>query len=94
MDDSRSVIATFSNIEACATEFVSKPIGTIDLRARAKNLLALRQSQVASESRAATLERAVAAATAEIGAREEEIIRLASGRASECGGGRITSVAL
>lgn len=61
-------------IEAGATEFVSKPVDAVELRARVVNLLSLRQAQMQLQSRTADLEAAVAAATAEISAREEEII--------------------
>ncbi|PWE53028.1 two-component system response regulator [Metarhizobium album] len=61
-------------ISAGATEFVAKPVDPIELRARAINLLALRRAQMQLESRASDLEAAVKAATAEIAAREEEII--------------------
>ena len=61
-------------IAAGATEFIAKPIDTIELRARVINLLVLRQAQIKLKSRAENLEAAVASATAEISAREEEII--------------------
>lgn len=61
-------------IEAGATEFISKPVDAVELRARVKNLLALRDAQIELHFRATTLEAAVSEATREIAAREEEII--------------------
>lgn len=61
-------------IEAGATEFISKPVDAVELRARVKNLLALRDAQIELHFRATTLEAAISEATREIAEREEEII--------------------
>ncbi len=61
-------------IEAGATEFISKPVDAVELRARVKNLLSLRKAQLELQCRATNLEAAINLATREIAAREEEII--------------------
>jgi len=60
---------------ACgATDFVNKPFDPIELQARLRNLLALRQAQTELADRADWLAREVAAATHDLVAREEEVI--------------------
>lgn len=60
---------------ACgATDFVNKPFDPIELQARLRNLLALRQAQTELADRADWLAREVAAATRDLVAREEEVI--------------------
>lgn len=69
-------------LEHGATDFISKPIRPQELRARLRNLLALRRSQALLRDRAAHLAHEVAEATAEIRSREVELINRMS-RASE-----------
>ncbi|MES2149485.1 MAG: HD domain-containing phosphohydrolase [Pseudomonadota bacterium] len=65
-----------------ATDFLAKPVDTIEFRLRVRNLLALSQAQILLADRAKLLEHEVAAATAGIVARERElVVRLA--RAAE-----------
>lgn len=65
-----------------ATDFLSKPLDTIELRLKVRNLLALGRAQLLVADRAALLEHEVKAATATIMARERELVsRLA--RAAE-----------
>lgn len=57
-----------------ATDFVTKPFDTIELQARVRNLLALRQAQIETAEHALTLAKKVETATLDLIAREEEII--------------------
>jgi putative two-component system response regulator len=57
-----------------ANDFLTKPVDKIELRARVTNMLALRKSQVRLATRADWLAQEVAKATAEIAAREKEVI--------------------
>ncbi|MDB5563289.1 MAG: response regulator [Hyphomicrobiales bacterium] len=59
---------------AGASDFVNKPFDQIELRARVRNLLALRQSQIELADRALWLAREVEAATRHLIEREEEVI--------------------
>jgi len=61
-------------LEAGATDFLTKPIDTIEFRARARNMLAIRQSHVAWSRRTAELAEEVRKATAEILDREKDTI--------------------
>ncbi|MGV8953147.1 MAG: HD domain-containing phosphohydrolase [Cypionkella sp.] len=70
-------------IIAGATDFLNKPLDPVELKARVRNLLALRRAQIDVEQRAEWLTKEVATATAHLAFREEEVIwRLA--RAIEC----------
>jgi len=65
-----------------ATDFLAKPVDTIEFRLRVRNLLALGQARELLADRARLLQHEVAAATADIAARERELVmRLA--RAAE-----------
>lgn len=82
--------------EAGATDFLGKPFDPTELRARVRNLLALRQAQVEFSDRAAWLAREVEAATRHLVEREEEIIwRLARALEYRDGGtgGHVSRVA-
>jgi putative two-component system response regulator len=84
-------------IAAGATDFVSKPFDPIELQARARNLLALRQAQIELADRAQWLADAVQEATAALVAREEEVIwRLARAIEYRDGdtGGHVSRVAV
>lgn len=61
-------------IFAGATDFLNKPLDPVELKARVRNLLALRRAQQDSEQRADWLTREVANATQHLACREEEII--------------------
>ena len=61
-------------VSAGATDFLNKPFDPEELRVRARNLLALRQAQLALMDRAATLDHEVQQATHKLVAREEELI--------------------
>ncbi|HNV46034.1 MAG TPA: response regulator [Spirochaetota bacterium] len=68
-DDNRLKVRA---IEAGATEFLTKPLGSAEFRARVRNLVELRTAQLVLRDRAALLEREVRAATAAIRDREYE----------------------
>lgn len=61
-------------IFAGATDFLNKPVDPVELKARVRNLLALRRAQQDVEHRAEWLSREVATATRSIAFREEEVI--------------------
>ncbi|MBO0902860.1 HD domain-containing phosphohydrolase [Jiella sonneratiae] len=61
-------------IQAGATDFLNKPFDWVEFEARVRNLVALRQAQIELSDRASLLAADVAAATAKLVAREEEII--------------------
>lgn len=61
-------------VEAGCTDFLTKPVIPSELRARASNLLALREAQTRCEDRARSLEDDVSLATRHLLKREEEII--------------------
>ncbi|MCW1951419.1 MAG: response regulator [Octadecabacter sp.] len=61
-------------IKAGATDFLNKPFDPEELRVRVKNLLALRQAQLALLDRAEYLDFEVQRATLQLRAREEELI--------------------
>lgn len=71
-DDDRKI--RLDAIAAGATDFLNKPVDSIELRARVKNLLALRQAQLDMADHADWLAREVAAATQHLADREEEVI--------------------
>jgi putative two-component system response regulator len=82
--------------DAGVTDFLGKPFDPTELRARVRNLLALRQAQVELSDRAAWLAREVEAATRHLVEREEEIIwRLARALEYRDGGtgGHVSRVA-
>jgi two-component system response regulator RpfG len=65
-------------LESGATDFLTKPVDHAETRARARNLLRLREQQCMLEWRAQTLERRVASAVQDIRLREHEtLMRLA-----------------
>jgi len=63
-----------SAVSAGATDFLSKPFDTEELRLRVKNLLSLRQAQLSLADRARHLDDEIAQATRTIIAREQELI--------------------
>lgn len=69
-------------LDAGATEFLSKPLRSVDFRARIKSLLTLRHAQLQLRDRALSLEQEVARATEKIIAREMETLGVLS-RAAE-----------
>ena len=72
----------YQALEAGATDFLTKPVDKTELTVRAKNLLAMRKSQVQLANRAQWLAEEVKKATTEILAREKDaILRLS--RAAE-----------
>lgn len=61
-------------IEAGVTEFIGKPFNAIELKARVRNLMALRKAQLELSAHANHLIEEVHEATKEIALREEEVI--------------------
>ncbi len=72
----------YEALDAGANDFLTKPVDQVEFKARVKNMLALRKSQVALRDRAAWLAEEVAKATADVRAREQETIFLLA-RAAE-----------
>jgi putative two-component system response regulator len=84
-------------IGAGATDFINKPFDPVELQARARNLLALRQAQTQLAERADWLVVEVEKATSALVAREEEVIwRLARAIEYRDGdtGGHVSRVAM
>lgn len=77
-------------LEAGATDFLGKPVDSVECRARCKNLLSLREHQSIMRDRAAWLEQQVGEKTQELRMREREtLLRLARAgeyRDTETGG--------
>lgn len=71
-DDDRKV--RVEAVEAGATDFLTKPLNPVELRARVQNLLALRKAQNDLANRAEDLSSQVKAATGHLQDREEEMI--------------------
>lgn len=65
-------------LESGATEFLSKPLNSMDFRARVKSLSSLRSAQLQLRDRALSLEQEVAVATEQIVAREMETLGVLS----------------
>ena len=61
-------------LEIGATDFLTKPVDRIEFLSRVRNMLAIRRSHVLLADRAETLAEEVRLATAEIVAREKEVI--------------------
>lgn len=61
-------------IQAGATDFLNKPFDPEELRIRVRNLLSLREAQLALIDRANTLDEEIQVATRKLVAREEELI--------------------
>lgn len=71
-DDDRAL--RLEAIKAGATDFINKPFDPEELRVRVRNLLALRQAQLALLERAENLDVEVQRATQQLRDREEELI--------------------
>ena len=68
----------YAALDAGVADFLSKPVDVYECTARSKNLLTMRQQQIALQNRGDLLESLVKAATAEIRTREKEtLMRLA-----------------
>ena len=68
----------YAALDAGVADFLSKPVDVYECTARSRNLLTMRQQQLALQNRGDLLENLVKAATAEIKSREKEtILRLA-----------------
>jgi response regulator RpfG family c-di-GMP phosphodiesterase len=78
--DERAIL--HAALEAGATDFLTKPIETVEFLSRVRNLLRLREAQNRLREQAGVLAAEVAAATGALVAREEEII-LRLSRAAE-----------
>jgi len=65
-------------LEAGATEFLNKPLNSVDFRARVRNLCSLRSAQLQLRDRALSLEHEVSVATEKIVARELETLAVLS----------------
>lgn len=61
-------------LHAGATDFVRKPVEPVELRARTRNLLHLREAQLVLRDQASWLQREVKKATAEVVASERDLI--------------------
>lgn len=72
----------YQALDMGVTDFLRKPIDVVEVKARLRNLLKLREAQANLRSRADWLDREVARATAALTAREEEVI-LRLSRAAE-----------
>jgi len=70
--DERAIL--HAALEAGATDFLTKPIETVEFLSRVKNLLRLREAQNTLREHAQSLDAKVKSATTALGAREEEII--------------------
>jgi putative two-component system response regulator len=70
-DEKRTCIRA---LEAGATDFITKPIEPVELKARLRNLVALRDAQILAEDRADWLGRQVEIATSLLKAREQEMM--------------------
>ncbi|MFM9834611.1 MAG: HD domain-containing phosphohydrolase [Methylophilaceae bacterium] len=68
----------YAALDAGVADFLSKPVDVYECTARSRNLLTMRQQQLALQNRGDLLESLVKAATSEIRAREKEtLMRLA-----------------
>ena len=72
MNNDRAVL--YRALKAGATDFLPKPVDTLEFEARVKNMLAIRRSHLALASHAAQLAEEVRKATAEILQRERDTI--------------------
>jgi putative two-component system response regulator len=64
----------YEALQRGATDFLTKPVDTVEFRARVRNMLSLRDSQKRMANRNAELAEEVRKATAEIHAREQELL--------------------
>lgn len=64
----------YEALQCGATDFLTKPVDTVEFRARARNMLTLRASQKRLANRNQELAEEVRKATAEIRAREQELL--------------------